>query len=393
MVQLMRRGIPWLAAMLVLASLANTSTSCPFCTMQGKTLTGEVAESSMVLYGKLTNANEKNNTTDIQIEVVVKDNAIRGTRKNLTLARFVDLERTGPNDRFLVFCDLFKGSIDPFRGMAVKADSKLPEYLRGAIGVKDKPVKDRLRFYFDYLDNDDQEISNDAYKEFANADYPHVQEVAKTLPVDRVIKWLDKKETASFRIGLYALIVGHAGKEKDAKVLRKLLDNVEERPVSGIDGLFTGYTILKPKEGWPYLVAALKNTKEDFMFRYAALRAVRFLHDFRPDVVAKKDLLDGACILLKQDDISDLAIEDLRKWQAWDRADAVLDVVKTDAYKLPIVKRAILRYCLQCKDNARAKALVDARRAADAEAVKEAEGLLKLEQDTNVPTTPATAKK
>jgi hypothetical protein len=393
MVVLMRRVFPGLAALLVLAVLANGGTCCPFCTMQGKTLTGDVSEASMVLYGKLSNANEKANTTDIQIEVIVKDNPVRGNRKHLTLSRFVDLDRTGPNDRFLVFCDLFKGTIDPFRGLALKTGSKMPEYLRGAVQLKDKPAKQRLRFYFDYLDNDDPEISNDAYKEFGNADYPIFKEVIKEIPIQRVVEWLKSNKTPTFRIGLYASMVGHGGKEKDAKVLHDLLDNAEKRAGSGVDGLLAGYAMLKPKEGWPYLLEALKNTKEDFMFRYAALRAVRFLHDFRTDVVVKKDLVAGVCLLLKQEDIADLAIEDLRKWAAWDVADKVLAVVGTDGYKLPIVKRAILRYCLQCKDNLKAKGYVEARRKADAEAVKEAEELLKLEQETTTPPAPGTTKK
>jgi hypothetical protein len=121
------------------------------------------------------------------------------------------------------------------------------------------------------------------------------------------------------------------------------------------------------------------------MFRYAALRAVRFLHDYRSDVVTRKQLIEGLCALLEQEDISDLAIEDLRKWQVWDKADKVLAVVKTDAYKTPIVKRAILRYCLQCKGSKAAEAFVAERKKADVKAVEEAEELLKLEQETTKP--------
>jgi hypothetical protein len=63
----------------------------------------------------------------------------------------------------------------------------------------------------------------------------------------------------------------------------------------------------------------------------------------------------------------------------------VLAVRRTAAYKLPIVRRAILRYCLSCPGNARAAAYVAEQRKEDAEAVKEAEELLKLEQDTPPP--------
>jgi len=152
------------------------------------------------------------------------------------------------------------------------------------------------------------------------------------------------------------------------------------------------YAMLKPKEGWSYITGVLQNKKEDFMVRYAALRAVRFLHDYRTDLATKGQLVTGLCILLEQDDIADLAIEDLRKWECCDQADKVLAVVKTTAYKQPIVRRAILRYCLQCPGNAAAQAYVAERRKADPKAVEEAEELLKLEQDASKPAPPRKAK-
>jgi hypothetical protein len=372
------------AALLLVPAVVQ---ACPFCTMQGKTLTQEVDQASMVLYGKLTNANERNETTEMVIEQIIKDNPIRAKRKTIRrktirLARFVDLEATTAQDRYLVFCDLFNGKIDPYRGMALKVGSKLPDYLRGALAVKDKTAPQRLRFFFDYLDNADVEMSNDAYKEFGNADYKDFKTLAKDLPSARVIKWLKDSDTPSFRFGLYASMLGHCGKKSDAAILRALLDDPDRRAGSGIDGILAAYTMLEPKEGWKYLQAALKNTKEEFMFRYAALRAVRFLHDYRTDVIRRADLESAACSLLTQDDIADLGIEDLRKWKCWDNLDRVLEVRKTDAYKLPIVKRAILRFCLECPGK-KAAGYVAERTKADPDAVSEAKELLELERSTN----------
>src|ERR1700722_17703995 len=109
-----------LLALAALVGLTSTSPACPFCTMQGKTLTGEVSDASMVLYGKLANANEKAETTEIAIETIIKDNAIRGKRMSLTLNRFIDLSNGSPNARYIVFCDLFRGKVDPYRGLALK---------------------------------------------------------------------------------------------------------------------------------------------------------------------------------------------------------------------------------------------------------------------------------
>jgi hypothetical protein len=388
----------WVLGVVVAAAcllgLAATSPACPFCNAQGTTLIGEVNTATMVLYGKLHNADEKNETVQLDVEDVIKDHAARGKAKSLTLSRYVDLSLTGDKDRFLVFCDVFKGKIDPYRGMALKSGSKLPEYLRGALQVKDKPMAQKLRFFFDYLDDADPEISNDAYKEFGNADYKDFSVMAKGVSPDRVVKWLKNPETPSFRMGLYASMLGHCGKEKDAVVLKALLDDPERKTGSGVDGIMAGYAMLKPKAGWGHIVSLLKNNKEEFMVRYAALRALRFLHDYRSDVVTKKDLVDGVCVMLIQEDISDLAIEDLRKWQCWDKTEQVLAVTKTEASKQPIVRRAILRFCLQAKASSKAAAeYVEARRKADPKAVEEAEELLKLEQDTAPKTESPVTKK
>jgi hypothetical protein len=382
-----------LLACLACTFLAVPAPACPFCTMQGKTLTGEVEQASMVLYGKLTNPNLEKETTDLVIEAVIKDHKFRAGRTRLTLKRYVDPE-TAQKDRFLIFCDIFKDNLDPYRGVPVKKDSNLPAYLKGALKVQGQPIGKRLRFFFNYLDSPDLEISNDAYKEFANADYKDYKDMAHDLPAARIVKWLKDPDTPAFRTGLYASMLGHCGKARDAAVLRELLDDPDRRTGSGVDGLLAGYVMLKPGEGWKYTRGLLKNTREEFSVRYAALRALRFLHDFRPDLVARKELADAACLLLDQDDISDLAIEDLRKWRAWDKVDRVLAVQKTEAYrKQPIIQRAVLRFCLACKGSPAAAEFVAARRKADPDAVKDAEELLQLESEEAAPAGGASAAK
>ena len=45
----------WLAGVALLAALAAPVLACPFCGMQGQTLTGEVNEATLVIFGTLTN--------------------------------------------------------------------------------------------------------------------------------------------------------------------------------------------------------------------------------------------------------------------------------------------------------------------------------------------------
>jgi hypothetical protein len=358
--------------------------SCPFCSMQGQTLVGDVNQASMVLYGTFTNAkldaggDAGQGTTDLAIEAVIKKHEILANQKTITLPRYVPTNKDS-KVKFLVFCDVFKGKIDPYRGIPVQADSDMVKYLEGALSIKDKPIGDRLRYYFDYLDNKEVEISNDAYKEFSNASYQDYHELAKKLPADKIAHWLEDPNTPAFRYGLYASMLGHCGTDKHAALLRKMLDEQKRGATSGIDGMLAGYTMLKPKEGWAYVHEIFKDpAKHDFMRRYAALQAARFFWEYRPDLVDKKDIVESLTQLLDQSDICDLAIEDLRKWKRWEVMDKVLELQTKKSHDVPIIRRAILRFALSCPD-AKATAFVDQWRKRDPETVKDIEELLKLE--------------
>jgi hypothetical protein len=338
----------------------------------------------MVLYGTLQNAqlgargDFGEGTTDLVVDNVIKKHEILGDKKVITLPRYVPADKDSQY-KFLVFCDVFKGKIDPYRGMAVRADGNIAKYLEGAIKVKDKDVGTRLRFFFDYLDSTDVEVSTDAYKEFGNADYKDYREMAKALPAEKIAAWLQDPKTPEFRYGLYASMLGHCGKEEHAQLLRSMLDDPKKRLNSGIDGVLAGYVMLKPVEGWNYIHDILKDPSKEFTLRYAALRAVRFLWDSRPDLVKKKDMVDGLCALIEQSDISDLAIEDLRKWSVWEVAGQVLALKNKPSHDIPIVRRAILRYALSCPNKPEAVAFVSDLRKTNPEMVKDAEQLLKLE--------------
>jgi len=376
-----------LVGLIVLVGAVPVS-ACPFCSLQGTTLTGDVNQASMVLFGTMGEAKLDPNgefgqgTTKFKIETVIKKHEFLGNQTEITLPRYVPQDDKGAKTKYLLFCDVFKGKIDPYRGVPVKADSDIVKYLQGALAIKDKDAATRLRYSFGFLDNADLEVSNDAYKEFGAADYKDYREVAKTLPPDRIGKWLEDPNTPSFRFGTYGFLLGHCGAAKDADLLRKLLDDPKKRLASGVDGVLAGYVLLKPKEGFDYVLNIVKDPKKDFLYRYAALRAIRTFWDLRPDVVSKSELLKGIEPLLDQGDIADLAIEDLRKWKCWEPLERVLALAGKESHDVPIVQRSILRYALSCKDNAKAKAFVADMRKKDAEKVQDAEELLKLEEGT-----------
>ncbi len=373
------------AAVMLLVAAVYPARACEFCSMQGQTLVDDVNQAAMVLFGRLANAkldpkgDAGQGTTELHIEAVIKKHEFLAGRKVLILPRYLPTEANTP--RFLIFCDFYKGAIDPYRGVPMKSGNDIVRYLQGALVVRDKDVPIRLRYYFDFLDNADIEIANDAYKNFANADERDYQRMAKTLPADRIAHWLEDPSTPSFRFGLYASMLGHCGTEKHAAILRRMLDDAQKRLSAGVDGMLAGYTMLKPAEGWPYIRAILGDASKEFTLRYAALRAARFFHGKRPDLVDRKKVVEGVCLLLDDPNIADLAVDDLRQWGCWDAADRVLGLFDRPAFAASVLRKAVLKYALSCPLD-KARSLVSEARKKDAELVADAEEALKMEAGT-----------
>ncbi len=139
--------------------------------------------------------------------------------------------------------------------------------------------------------------------------------------------------------------------------------------------------MIDPKGGWEFTKGLMKDSGKEFLIRYAALRATRFIHAYRPDLVKSEELAEGVAPLLNQNDISDLAIDDLRKWGCSDMTPRVLALRDSDAYRTtPVVRRAVLRFALSFPTVAADQTFVTAQRQADPQGVADVEELLKLEQ-------------
>lgn len=388
----MRSRIPFALAAIVLAWPA-TAPACPFCSATGETLAGEVAQADFIVYGTLGNAKRdpdefNKGTTELNIELVIKDHEYLKGKKSVTIPKFLQPSKKGAKQ--LVFFKIYDGKLDAYRGDEVEGDSKLPEYLKGSIAVRSKDIQTRLGYCFDFLESPDLVISSDAYQEFAMADYKELSDYAKVLAKDparskQVLAWLKDPHARSTRFGLYGLILGHCGKAEDAKALRALLDDPTRSYTSGLDGVVAGYILLDSKAGWDYLLSIVGDAKKDFSVRYAGLRTVRFFWESRPDVVPAKQVMAAMQTLMTQPDLADLPIEDLRKWKQWDQTPVVLKYADVESHNsIPIVYRSILKFALSAAQanpkNAAAAEFVAKARAKDAKKVEFLESLLKDEQ-------------
>src|SRR5947209_8979121 len=204
------------AGLAVLVAAPAPATACPFCPSAGQTLLGEVNTAHLIVYGTLSNAQRDPNefgkgTTDLEIEVVVKDHEYLKGKKKITLPRYVPPDPKSKS-KHLIFCEIYKGELDPYRGEAVAPDSQIATYLKGAIELKDKDMPTRLAYFFKYFDSPDWAVAGDAFQEFSNAEYKYVREAAPKFDSAHVLKMLKDPNTSKARLGLLGLIFGHCAR-------------------------------------------------------------------------------------------------------------------------------------------------------------------------------------
>jgi hypothetical protein len=354
--------------------------ACGFAETSGnpRTLRRDIAESKLVLFGRLANAREGpgDGSTDLVINVVFKPDPVLDGRGVVTIPRRIRIPDLQDPPYFLVFADVVEGKPDFYRGVA--ATPALPAYLNGLLRLADKDRPTVLRYCFDYLEHPDRAVAEDAYAEFVTAADADIARAAALLPPERLRVWLGDDKLPTHRARLYGFLLGNCGGDRDADLLRDLLEKrTKHGPGAELDGVITGYVLLRPREGWAFARALAADTSRHWELRYAAVRAARFFHATRPDVVAEKDLLDVVCILLDQEEVAAwAAVDTLDWWRCWELSDRVLALAEKTSDDSPNLRCGLIRYALQCPGS-RAADFVKAARRTDPDLVKEVEDALK----------------
>jgi len=371
--------------LLALCVWGGKGAACSFCeggAMLSPTFRQEAALSTarVILHGSIANprlsADGKGGKTDFLIQTILRaDPAVKG--KKLVLERYLPIDK-GETPDYLLFCDIDTGKIDPYRGVRIKGPTTV-DYVKKALALSGKDPTSNLAFFFRYLDNDDPEVARDAFLEFAKATDATIAKAAPGLNAEKLRSWIKDPKTPTARLGVYSLLLGASGKEADALYLRSLLDSKEERYQVAADGLLAGYMQGKPKEGWTLAQDILADGRKSLPLRLCVLKALRFYQGSQPKE-SRPYLLKAMRTVLVQGELADLAVEDLRRWQMWDLSAEVLKLYGQKGFDAPLMKRAILRYALSCKNPKDVGEFLKQRRAAAPDLVKEVEESLEYEK-------------
>jgi hypothetical protein len=369
---------------LLAALVAIVPCSAPACSLCGSSLQNALtfrqeaglASARIIFYGTVEKSDPIRGVSEFRIESVVRSDPFLGDKKTVELPRALPILDPKDPPKFLVFCDVFKGKLDPYRGVPVQSADMI-KYLKGALALESKDRARSLLYYFDYLEHADKKIAEDAFLEFAKSTDQEIGQIASKLSAAKIRGWIKDRETPEYRLGMYAFLLGACGGAEDAAALRAMLQKPSEKTMTAFDGILGGYIQLRPEEGWTLALDLLRDSSKDFQIRFAVVRTLRFYHGWKPEE-CKARVLRGLAAVLPQGDIADLAVEDLRRWQMWDLTDDVLALYGKKSHDAPLMRRAIVRYAMSCP-KPKAKDFVAQRRRDEPDLVRDVEESLQSE--------------
>jgi hypothetical protein len=378
--------VPAGVALLLVASPARPCSICQLNAQQSATYREDLAQSRLILYGVVTSSrllpadgpgDAGKGSSHFEIKTVLKSDPWLGDKTALEIPRYVPV--TDPKDppKYLLFCGIVKDNLDIFRGVPVRSEAA-SAYVKGLLAAEGQGTAAVLRHCFDYLEHADRELAADAFLEFARATDADLAGVAPKLSAEKLRGWLKEPNTPEQRLGLYALLLGGCGGEADARLLRKMIEEPTDRTAAAFDGLLGGYIRMRPKDGWDLALAVLKDPKRPFTVRFAAVRMLRFYHGWKPDETRDR-VMQGMATILRQSDIADFAVEDLRRWKEWELTGDVLGLYGKKGYDAPLMQRALVRYALTCP-RPEAKTFADDLRRRDPDLYRDVAESLQFEK-------------
>jgi hypothetical protein len=376
----MFRGTLLLSAALLLPCPAL---ACSLCGggLQGPTFRLDAAQPSarMILYGPIQNG--AGTTTDLTVEEVLRSNAALGDRKTVALGKYLPVNDPKDPPHYLVFCDVDKsGKPDPYRGVLLRGPDAL-DYVKKVLALDAKDAAGRLKFYFEYLENKDKAVAQDAFLEFARSTDQEIGQAAGQLSAEKLRTWLKADApTPPERLSLYAFLLGACGGDADADFLLSQLKKDDERIVNAYDGFLGGYIQLRPKDGWKMADAITRDGRQPLPIRLSVVRTVRMFHGWKPKET-HDDVLRCLQGMLAQGELADIAVEDLRRWQMSELTGEVLSLYGKKGFDAPLMQRAIVRYAVsRAPNDDAARQFVAERRKKEPDLVKEVEESLQFEK-------------
>lgn len=370
------RTLVTLTTMLV----AARSTACPFCNAVTPTFAERRESAAALAFAEAVERSDESWRFQIH--------RVHEGEKQLAPGETVDVNtdaelQAGDLALLLADADDEGAARDAWRWSVTRVDPASYLYFSKSPGMR-VPAAERLRYFLPHLDDENQDVSADAFAELGRAPLEAVEAVADGEIIPQLREWIRDDALPNERRGGYGLMLGlvkdPTERATNANALREVIDREREDFRAGFDGVLAGYLLLEPVE-------ALQLIDERYLAQPEArpgdtrhaLAALRFCveYDRGPE---RSELLKVVRHALDRPAFAADVVKDLARWKDWAPLDAIAALYATPGDQDPLLRRAVVGYLKACP-LPEAEAHLSQLRTADPDGIQAIERRLALPID------------
>lgn len=363
----------WLVAFL-LTQLVAQAHACPFCSAVSQTFSEEMKMMDVVALTKLKSQARVSsiNSNDSQEEVPKSTFEITKVIKGGEYIKVGDTFETiyfGEAKKDRAFLAMATDAPNLVWSTPLILTDRAKDYVSKVKEIPDGP--ERLEFFQNYLEDEDEMLARDAYDEFAKAPYSDVIALKPKMKRAKLLEFIKNRDVPANRRRLYFTMLGVCGTQEDAKLLEQFMESDDRKSKSGLDAMLACYVLLKGEKGLDKVDEFfLKNKDAEYADTYAAIMAIRF-HGSETDFVPRKRLVKSLRHMLDRPELADLVIPDLARWEDWEVMTKLCDLFVRADENSSWVRVPVVNYLRVCPLPL-AKEKIEELKLVDADAVKRA---------------------
>ncbi|WP_202617362.1 hypothetical protein [Roseimaritima sediminicola] len=335
-------SLVWILPLAILLPATQVS-ACPFCSAVSQTLRQEMATMDAAVIAESIPGEVQNTETGMirmrVVEVLTGGDYVEPKQ----VVTPVYYGKVGDGRRFLLF------GVDPpnLQWSLMPITERGEKYIRTVSELPDDPVQ-RLRFFYDFLEDEEPMLARDAYDEFAITPYDAVKAIEDQMDHDQLVEWIQDPEMPADRKRLYLTLLGVCGGPDDLPLLEEMLRSEQKR--GGLDAMVACYLTLSGEPGLELIDELfLANKKAPYTDTYAAIMAIRF-HGTEGDVIPRSALLPSLHHILERPELADLVISDLARWGDWSQIDRVTELFVNATEDNNFVRVPVVNYLRACPE-------------------------------------------
>jgi len=334
----------------VQSPLAPLAVACPFCTAVSQTFAEEMATMEVVVIAELLSGPaELPKIGDVVDELPPSKFVVQDIIKGGELVEVGDAIQThyfGTTEKDSVYLIMGADAPNLMWSGPLPLNERVHQYVKA---VSELPEGyERLEFFQQYLEDEDEMIARDAYDEFAKTPYDGVISLRERMDRGQLLAWIQKPETPASRRRLYLTMLGVCGTEQDVPLLEELLTREERDARLGLDAMIACYLSLAGEAGLPLVEERfLDNPDSEYSETYSAIMAIRF-HGNESDAISRERLTQSLQFVLKRPQLADLVIPDLARWEDWTVVEQLVGLFQQADEESNWVRVPIVNYMRAC---------------------------------------------